>query len=132
MGSQQIHFTTPQTEAAFNFSTYAGASGIFQAFLNGVEIETATALLGSGDYYGFTNIEFDAISISTNAWPAWIIDNVQLEATLSTDVPEPTITSLLVAGFLGLLVASRKKLLTVGQGLSRLQLCFASSTRKLV
>ncbi|MGY6274995.1 CARDB domain-containing protein [Methylomonas sp. MgM2] len=79
-GARVIQFTQPQAGAAFQFWTYDGAIGTFQALLNGNVVESATAPVGGSlpnNFYGFRGIKFDAISISTNAWPAWGIDNIQ-------------------------------------------------------
>jgi len=83
-GARLIQFSRPQTKAAFAFATSDGAVGTFQALLNGIVVESATAPVGGGsmpnNFYGFRDITFDAISISTNAWPAWAIDSIQVPA----------------------------------------------------
>ena len=112
MSAQQIQFTTPQTEAAFNFYTYGGTTVTLQALLNGIVVETDYALTGNY-FYGFSNITFDAITVSTNAWPAWIIDNIQLAAPsnpLPESVPEPTILLLIGMGVFGMFGARRPSL----------------------
>jgi hypothetical protein len=116
MGAQQIQFTTPQTEAAFNFYTYAGATVTLQALLNGIVVETDSGPEVSGYFYGFSNITFDAITVSTNAWPAWMIDNIQLAAPsdpLPESVPEPTILVLIGMGVFGMFGARRRRLYIV-------------------
>lgn len=109
MGGQQIQFTTPQTEAAFTFQSYDGAVGTFQALLNGLVVETAFAPIGNfslpNDFYGFSNITFDAISVSTNAWPAWIIDDIQLSAP----IPIPATIWLFGSALVGLVGFGRRK-----------------------
>ncbi|MDD2659156.1 MAG: PEP-CTERM sorting domain-containing protein [Methylococcales bacterium] len=104
MWGQQIQFTSPQTEAAFTFQSIDGAVGTFQALLNNIVVETASAPVGNYSllnyFYGFSNIKFDAISISTNDWPAWIIDDIQLASDVS--VPEPETYLLMGVGLLGI------------------------------
>ncbi len=79
-GLRLIKFSQPQTEAAFAFGTYPGTVATFQALLGGsVVVESATAVIGSSDanHYGFRDITFDMISISTNNWPAWNVSDLQ-------------------------------------------------------
>ena len=84
MEAQIIQLSQPQTEIAFTFTTYDETLATFQALLDGVEIESATTPVDNrqNNVYGFrTTKKFNAIRISTNQWPAWDIDNIQLSVT---------------------------------------------------
>jgi hypothetical protein len=102
-----INFTKPQTEAAFRFIS-ADATTTFQAFLGGNLVESFDVVTGdpaNPAFYGFRDITFDAISITTPgcgfAVCPEIVDNIQLP-TASSSVPEPSsILGILSFGILG-------------------------------
>jgi hypothetical protein len=80
-GLREIKFAQIQTAVALAFATYPQTTLTLQARLKGAVVETAVFVSGSelpNDFYGFTGIEFDSVSVTTNAWPAWAIDNIQM------------------------------------------------------
>ncbi|MGB2972689.1 MAG: CARDB domain-containing protein [Candidatus Competibacter sp.] len=84
MDEQVIQLEQPQTEVAFTFTTYDETLVTFQAFFDDIKIESATAPVDNrqNNVYGFrTTKKFNKILISTNQWPAWVIDNIQLPVT---------------------------------------------------
>jgi hypothetical protein len=78
-----IHFTSPETQAAFALETAPG-SATFTALLGGQVVATATAPTGYGpgsfnDFYGFRGITFDEITIDVQTQDgALILDNLQV------------------------------------------------------
>jgi hypothetical protein len=93
-----INFTTPLTSAAFALATDVGVY-TFTASLGGVPVDVAVFnTLGytiQTDFYGFSGITFDAISIDGSAatgGPYFDLDNLQLG---SAATPEPGTYALL-------------------------------------
>lgn len=104
-----INFTSPQTEAAFVFAS-EDATTTFQAFLGGNLVESFNVATGNPSipvFYGFRDITFDAISITTpgcgSAVCPQLVDNIQLPtAPVSSSVPEPSsILGIIAFGTLG-------------------------------
>ena len=110
-----INFTKPQTEAAFSFKSGDGTT-TFQAFLGGNLVESFNAVTtnpANPAFYGFRDITFDAISITTPGCGAAIcpeiVDNIQLP-TASSSIPEPSsILGILAFGTLGIGAALKRK-----------------------
>ena len=101
-----ILFSTDQNEAAFAMVTSSGTS-TFTALLDGAVVETfdaTTDSTSSNNFYGFTDIVFDEISVSPGGTPnIMALDNLQIGAG-STAVPfefSPTLGFLLVGGLFG-------------------------------
>lgn len=94
-----IFFTSDVTAAAFQMVTNPGTS-TFQAFLNGVLVESFTAgtTIPSATYYGFESIVFDQIHVIP-AFSAAGIDNIEFTRA-PTSVPEPASIMLLGIGLL--------------------------------
>jgi hypothetical protein len=101
-----LTFTTPQNEAALVFVTNFDAT--IAAQLNGVTVQGFTVspqnTAFTDTFYGFTNITFDSIQITTSVDNLAFIDTLQLGT--ATAVPEPGSIALLAgmglsgAGFL--------------------------------
>lgn len=88
--SLSIEFTQPQQKAAFAVVTFFTETTVFTALRNGSVVETfaaTTERFSPNNFYGFTNIVFNEISIDLpgNDSSPLQIDNLQLQS-----VPEPT------------------------------------------
>lgn len=84
-----IRFTEQQTTVAFQFWTQLGSQFTVQALLAGVVVDSGTSVISNvGTYFGFRDVTFDGLSLTTNSWPAWAVDNIQLSTT--APIPEPT------------------------------------------
>jgi hypothetical protein len=110
-----INFTTPQTVVAFAFTSADGAT-TFQAFLGGNLVESHSNIAtGSQSFYGFRDITFDAISLSTSgsscvfAICPEIVDNIQL-STAANPVPSPSSIFGIALASLGFGIALNRKL----------------------
>ena len=110
-------FSGAVSGVAFNFVSFPGEA-IFTAFLGADKIEEFTAFtdnIASDNFYGFTGIVFDSISIdTTNVGVSYILDNLQVASSFDgsavTQVPEPEsyamfMTGLALMGF----IARRRK-----------------------
>lgn len=106
-----ITFAGKVTEAAFNMVTN-GYTDKFTARLNGVEVESFTALTGGFRYYGFTGITFDEIlveigfgSSATNKHMR--LDNLQIGTISAVSLPAGGM--LLLTGLAGIAALNRRK-----------------------
>ncbi|MCU1263675.1 MAG: sorting protein [Bryobacterales bacterium] len=105
-----IFFSVPQTAAAFAMITN-GDTDVFTAFNNGVQVDTFTIATAfpsgsNGAYYGFQNLTFDQIQVTTTGSNLAVIDNIQLSATAT---PEPGTIALFGLGMSGLVVLVRRR-----------------------
>jgi hypothetical protein len=113
-GPFSIKFNTNQSAAAFTLVTNHGISTL-TALLNGVVVEkfnadTTTFPTDPGNFYGFTDINFDEILITPGGNnTAALIDNIQAVATPKS-VPEPaSVFSLLALGCIGAASTLKRK-----------------------
>lgn len=97
-----MNFTDKLSEVAFAIVTAPGGLSTFQALLNGTVLETATqstTTTDSANFFGFRDLVFDQITISTvSSDRALLLDNLQTV----TAVPEPASWELLLGGLAAL------------------------------
>jgi len=96
-----IFFSSPVTSAALVLGTNPNTT-MFTAFLGGVMVDSGSAPSSLGnpnDFYGFTGVTFDQITVSVGGDGFAVLDTVQ-----TVPVPEPSQWILFVAGA-GILVA---------------------------
>ena len=110
-----INFTTPQTGVAFAFTSADGVT-TFQAFLGGNLVESYSNIAtGKQSFYGFRDIQFDSISLSTSnssclfAICPEIVDNIQISAP-TKPVPSPSSIFGIALASLGFGVVLNRKL----------------------
>lgn len=97
-----ILFANDVSGASFSFASNGGTFG-FQAFNNGVLVDS---FLGNGSVwgnYGFDGLVFDKIHVSTPS--AMLLDNLSFRS----DVPEPAALALFGLGLFGFAAARRRK-----------------------
>jgi hypothetical protein len=104
-GAFDIFFTSDVNAAAFQLLSNNGST-TFQAFLNGVLVDTLVTATGQtiipAPYYGFTGFVFDQIRVTpfgTGGGPA-TIDNIEFDLA-PTAIPEPASMLLLGTGLAG-------------------------------
>lgn len=104
-GAFDVFFTSDVSAAAFQLLSNNGST-TFQAFLNGVLVETLVTTTGQtvipAPYYGFTGIVFDQVRVTpfgVGGGPA-TIDNIEFDLA-PTAVPEPASMLLLGTALLG-------------------------------
>ena len=102
-----INFSEDQSAAAFAMATNPGTS-TFTALLDGAVLEsfsTATTLDDSNNFYGFSGIMFDEISVAPGGFANQMsLDNIQTQASATAAVPfefSPTLGLLLAGGLWG-------------------------------
>ena len=105
-----IFFSVPQTAAAFAMITN-GDTDVFTAFNKGVQVATFTTATpfpsgSNGAYYGFQNLTFDQIQVTTTGQNLAVIDNLQLSATAT---PEPGTIALFGLGMAGVVAFARRR-----------------------
>jgi hypothetical protein len=105
-------FSTPLTAAAFSFDADF-TPYLFQALLNGTVVDSFVATVGdtSPDYYGFTNDDFNQITITQDGaggGPYWLASNIEFGSDASV-IPEPSSIYLLGSGLACLAGFVRRK-----------------------
>ena len=107
-GTLVLDFSAQQSSVAFAMVTAAGGLSTFQAFLNGVLVEEATASTtfdSLNNFYGFEGIRFDRIALSVASFDrALMIDNLQ---TIGATVPVPGSSASWALFMLGIVGANR-------------------------
>jgi hypothetical protein len=82
-----INFTEVQTGAAFALVTSGGTTTVFTALLNGVPVDSFSAITGTQTaFYGFAGESFDSIEFAPGGNPA-LFSNLQL--SVAPSAPEP-------------------------------------------
>lgn len=106
-GISAIDFRTPVSGVGFLFATNLGVSR-FTAVFNDTVVESFDAQTSflPGQYYGFSNIQFNRLYIQAGgSTRAFVLDNLQIAA-----VPEPETYAMMLLG-LGLMAALRRRAL---------------------
>ena len=105
-----IDFAFDLSQVSFALVAARG-SATFQAWLDGVLVESATSATSAtnaSNFYGFQGIVFDQLRVRADTFDnAFLMDNLQTVAA----IPEPETWALMLAG-LGLLVRSTRRFRT--------------------
>lgn len=97
-------FSTPLTSAAFAMVADS-TPYLFQASLNGTVVDSFVATVGESGpdyYYGFTNDDFNQITITqqgAGSGPYWLASNIEFGSPASSATPEPSSLLLMATGF---------------------------------
>ena len=103
-----LTFTSLQSDVAFAIASNS-TNYLFEAKLGGNLVDSFQSIVdtSSADYFGFTGLSFDSITITSLGPDRWVLDNIQLGSAL-TGVPEPATIALFGAGLAGLAARRRK------------------------
>lgn len=112
-GALIMDFAAVLDSAAFALVSADGGTTTFQAFLNGVLVESQslpTNTTSNFNFFGFTGIQFDRITLSVTSFDgALMIDNLQTTASATTAVPEPSSAAVVLAALGALALARRRR-----------------------